>query len=674
MSGAERLSEIADVIDELKDDDVEVRVAATRQLSRIADALGPRRVREELVPYLTESTDEGDEVLVAMVEELSKLVEYVGRGYVYVLLEPAEALASVEEGAVREKAVRATLEIVGSMPPQQINEYFVPMVRRLSTHDWFTGRMSACGLFAKALEKNEEMPGASRAQLGALFSRLCRDDTPMVRRMAAQSLAAVVAADSDLEDDEETAADEARERYLSLFSSLADDDQDSVRLQTVENCIALARRRDSFAADNDVLPVVLATAADRSWRVRWSAATAFARICRALVDALSSSSPSRLPPLRDALSAAFVELLNDVEPEVRVATAVAVADVADGLVAKDDVLDDTKLLLPSVKALASDSSHQVRAALASGVASLCSTSRSEARRRARGERGGASSANVDEDDDEDAVLNVILGLLRDESSQVRLNVISNLANAENVSGGQKYLVPALVDLARDSKWRVRAAAIKHVPVVAAKLGKNDALYVGCVEWLADDVAAVRELATANLRNLAKIFGTKWTRNVALPKILDMCTHTYYLRRVTAVKACAALAHLVPTQAAAQLVLPALLHAAAEDPVPNVRFNAANSLHTLANALLRIPFAEDEDDDDENLSLGSAAMNDDDDNDDEEDEPMMDTTDDAHSDLVYQHIVPVLDRLAREDPDADVRDFAAKARDTIINARPTPQFE
>jgi serine/threonine-protein phosphatase 2A regulatory subunit A len=34
------------------------------------------------------------------------------------------------------------------MPPQAIEEYYMPILKRLSTGDWFTSRTSACGLYS----------------------------------------------------------------------------------------------------------------------------------------------------------------------------------------------------------------------------------------------------------------------------------------------------------------------------------------------------------------------------------------------------------------------------------------------------------------------------------------------------------------------------------------------
>ena len=57
--------------------------------------------------------------------------------------------------------------------------------QRLATGDWFTSRVSACGLLATAYRRG---PGTLRAELRSLYRDLTHDDTPMVRRAAAANL------------------------------------------------------------------------------------------------------------------------------------------------------------------------------------------------------------------------------------------------------------------------------------------------------------------------------------------------------------------------------------------------------------------------------------------------------------------------------------------------------
>lgn len=130
--------------------------------------------------------DDEDEVLLVLAEELGNFTEYVGgKQYAWTILGPLENLAAVEETLVRDKAAESISNISKDLSPQQIDEHFVPLLRRLSTGDWFTSRTSACALFAAAYPKaNPEAQDEKRR----LFATLVADDTPMVRRAAARAL------------------------------------------------------------------------------------------------------------------------------------------------------------------------------------------------------------------------------------------------------------------------------------------------------------------------------------------------------------------------------------------------------------------------------------------------------------------------------------------------------
>ena len=57
----EPLYPIAVLIDELKNDDIQLRLNSIRKLSTIARALGEERTRRELIPFLGENNDDDDE-------------------------------------------------------------------------------------------------------------------------------------------------------------------------------------------------------------------------------------------------------------------------------------------------------------------------------------------------------------------------------------------------------------------------------------------------------------------------------------------------------------------------------------------------------------------------------------------------------------------------------------
>lgn len=126
----------------------------------------------------------------------------------------------------------------------------------------------------------------------------------MVRRQAANNLAKFV---------KSMPAAIVIEDMIPLFQHLAGDDQDSVRLLTVDVLIAIA---EAVPKEQQTSHAVLLTALrglfeDKSWRVRYMVADRFEKIAKAVDEEVIA---------RD-LVPAFVKLLKDTEAEVRSAIA-----------------------------------------------------------------------------------------------------------------------------------------------------------------------------------------------------------------------------------------------------------------------------------------------------------------------------------------------------------------
>ncbi|NXD88768.1 2AAA phosphatase, partial [Halcyon senegalensis] len=137
--GDDSLYPIAVLIDELRNEDVQLRLNSIKKLSTIALALGVERTRSELLPFLTEpSRGDGG---VAVVPPLTPFLPVVPQP-------PLESLATVEETVVRDKAVESLRAVSHEHAPPDLEGHFVPLVKRLAGGDWFTSRTSACGLFS----------------------------------------------------------------------------------------------------------------------------------------------------------------------------------------------------------------------------------------------------------------------------------------------------------------------------------------------------------------------------------------------------------------------------------------------------------------------------------------------------------------------------------------------
>jgi len=542
--GDDSLYPVAVLIDELKHEDVSLRLNSMRRLCAIATALGPTRTRTELIGFLNESVDDEDEILSVMAEELGKFVEYVGGAeFAFEILTPLETLATVEESSVRDKAVASINKIAEQMSSEHLTEHYIPLVRRLATRDWFTSRISSSSLFAIAYPR---VSAATQADMRTMFGQLCRDDTPMVRRAASAQLGKLAPL---------VEVGTLQSEIVPLFTALADDDQDSVRLLTVDNCLALAKALPAEQQISQVLPVVFNSTADRSWRVRWSVANKYCDLCEAFGPEVTNNS----------MAGGFEKLLQDLEAEVRTAAAFKVTDVAK-MMEVENVLGK---LLPCINNLAEDTSEHVRAALATTIMGLAPV--------------------VGRENTINQLLPLFLRLLRDENSEVRLNIISKLEAVNKVIGIDllsQSLLPAIVELAEDRQWRVRLAIIEYIPLLAKQLGVEffDQKLCGlCKDWLGDNVYSIRQAATRNLLRLTEVFGCDWSATNLVPKVLNIQAHTNYLHRLTSLNAVSALAEAFSSdegQTVLQTVLLPPVLRMAEDPVPNIRFNVCKTLQAL----------------------------------------------------------------------------------------------
>merc|ERR1712159_822911 len=132
-----------------------------------------------------------------------------------------------------------------------------------------------------------------------------------------------------------------KDELLPSFGKLSLDDQDSVRLLSVDNCVKLAQLfPDKDDKENLVVPTVRAAAQDKSWRVRYCAAEKFADLAGALGPEITQND----------LVGLFVRLLKDSEAEVRGVAAGQVSAVAKSL----PVAMITGQVLPCVQDLVSD--------------------------------------------------------------------------------------------------------------------------------------------------------------------------------------------------------------------------------------------------------------------------------------------------------------------------------
>merc|ERR1719388_181715 len=92
-----------------------------------------------------------------------------------------------------------------------------------------------------------------------------------------------------------------------------------------------------------------------------------------------------------------------------------------------------------------------------------------------------------------------------------------------VDGLVHSLLHTIQSLIMDNHWRIRMSVVEQVPKLAKLFGvdmfqsKLEALFLSS---LRDSVHSVRQAAIQHLREIAQTFGSQWTVEHLMPKIME----------------------------------------------------------------------------------------------------------------------------------------------------------
>lgn len=555
----DELYPLALLMDELKHDDIGSRVQAMKRIETVALALGPERSREELLPFLDEVvSDDEDEVITVTAQQLGHLVPLIGGSqYAPLLLPTLEKIAGFEEPIVRESAIDSLDAISKDLSPEELISQFVPIIDRLAKNQWFSFRVAAAGLFKSCVTR---VDSALRKELLELYLELVRDESPMVRRACGNQLPHLIDILSMAFHEPSQLGEFQWDLIVSMFHATLNDQQDSVKFLAVDIVISLLKHvrkitkpSETSSVDRDFYSAVLDLAGDESWRVRYMVADRFVTLMSELPHECVLDMVAHTP-----------SLIKDNEAEVRKA-------ISKQLPGFCKVVADNELILreivPCLADLSNDESEVVRSALASQLANL--------------------TPLLGRDLTVEYLAPILVAMLKDDFSEVRLNVISNLQVVNDVVGIQllsESLLPAITALAEDKQWRVRLAIIEQIPLLARQLGVsffNESLGSLSMTWLSDPVFSIREAAVANLAKLTEIFGQDWAKRELVDRILQNKAHLdNFIYRITCLFALSELVPVVSSETVEKEIFP-FVESLVEDHVPNIRFNAAQTLSSIA---------------------------------------------------------------------------------------------
>lgn len=149
-----------------------------------------------------------------------------------------------------------------------------------------------------------------------------------------------------------------------------------------------------------MIPYIKKFAIDKSWRIRYLVADKIMEITNGI----------GVENAKEHLTSYYCQFLEDIEPEVRTAAIRRLSDF--GLILDSKVLINS--IIPSLNKLKTDQFTYVRQALAENLLSICKI--------------------IEKGPTNEHILPIFLTLLRDETSDVRLNLFKRLEELNSVIG------------------------------------------------------------------------------------------------------------------------------------------------------------------------------------------------------------------------------------------------
>eukprot|EP01129_Flabellula_baltica_P011045 TRINITY_DN4756_c0_g1_i1.p1 TRINITY_DN4756_c0_g1~~TRINITY_DN4756_c0_g1_i1.p1 ORF type:complete len:393 (+),score=87.30 TRINITY_DN4756_c0_g1_i1:21-1199(+) len=372
---------------QIKNENVQHRLNTVRNISIIAQSMGKERTLSDVIPLLLDCLNDEEEVLFNLAEEIPNLLDVIGNENVDKIIPHLQEIAKCEEVYVREKAVASLVKIIGVIEDdKEVIDKFMPMVKNFAEDEWFTPRITCCSLIPHVYPRVNKR---CKRQLREIYQALVSDDTPMVRRASSSYLSDFV--------------DVMEKHYLitdamALFATLSQDEQDTVRVLSVKNAIAIGKNISDDQKISLLLPVLEDLSNDASWKVRYE-------LSKRLVDIVELVFSGHTP---EKIIEIFLSLIKDSELEVR-----AAAGDKASVLCKDFTPEDfLNNVLPALRKLLDDESSMVRASLASDINNF-------------GDIIGKENVLS-------VLIDIILSLLRDSSTDVRLKVIENCSKVSNL--------------------------------------------------------------------------------------------------------------------------------------------------------------------------------------------------------------------------------------------------
>jgi len=496
--------------EDLQAESMEVQLEAMRNLDIVAINLGPEQTRTKLIPeidnFCFKTLGAKEEVLRETALQLnSSILPYLGGAqHCDIIVSMLLKLARVEEFVIRTAAVDSMVDIMSvvykELPHDVTDKKIIPIISTLADGDWWTSRASAANFAARAYGFISSSQNKSLVE--GLVVKLAKDDMPIVREKVWGDLPKVfhVMVNSK----------EFNPRAFVLFAgpllkSMSKEAEERMRHEIINSVKVLIGAPESGSkAITDMAKEFLSAATkDNNWKVR----KCFVENLLNLVDV----SPEKF--IEEIILPGFVDRLGDAEPTVRVE---AIKQLPKFLAHPkvDTAACNKAIKFDGIRTLIKDQSHEVREAVSASLLPVMAF------------RTPTPELSTE-------VIEALKQFHIDERGEVRVNFCKSVSAARKFLGDEKFVehvVPLVLKLQDDQKWRVRAGVYDNICTIVqlhkeGKLSKVTKDITTILEKpFRDPVSAVRESAIAKIPVMMDLMGEQWVFDTIFK---PMCRDLYH---------------------------------------------------------------------------------------------------------------------------------------------------
>jgi len=415
---SDEISKMSLIIDQLKHENRNIRFFCINNLHTVAELLGPSRTEEELLPLILDyiiNFEDNEEILSNLTYKLFDLTNYISnKNNITSILRGLELLAGNDDENVRQNATENLCKLIRNSDDKIIQNDI-------------KSKIYCCYLFPLVYQKlNCEN---TKQELFQVFNEISREDSPSVRRAAAANIGELaLVGDNNL-----------LNSIINLHFNLLKDNVDIVKVHAIESTKALLEQSDEDQKKNIISNFISSINRDKSWRVKYAAAET---ICDVVKDFDFNFNELNFLP-------SMMLFLKDTEPEVR-SSAVTKINVLINNISKDKFVSN---IFPILQEMINDSNHHVRSLLATSLLQICE--------------------NIDENIFQNNMVDLINKIIKDEALEVKNAAVSGFDKLIDFikikSICDKHILPMMVEISKDSKWRVRFTLCEKLNVICETL-------------------------------------------------------------------------------------------------------------------------------------------------------------------------------------------------------------